>query len=348
MSEVLVTGGTGFVGHHVVRRLAAEGFTVRVLARASSPTKLLAGLPVAIVHGDLTDPPSLQRAVKGCSAVFHVAADYRLWARHPEELYRSNVQGTEELLKASRQAGVERVVYTSTVGTLDFSKNGQPATESEVPDPATLSGPYKKSKFLAEQVALRYAREGLPVVIVNPSAPVGEGDRKPTETGKMILDFLNRKMPAYIETGLSLVDVRDVAEGHLAALRRGRPGERYILGGRNMSFREILETLGKMSNLPSPSLRLPYGVALCAGVVDSWIARILHREPRIPLEGVKMARHKMYVSSAKAELELGFRAGPIEPALERAVVWFGENGYLSSAGSEGATRLPPSENAGNQ
>ena len=332
MPEVLVTGGTGFVGHHVVRRLAGEGFTVRVLARQSSPTSLLEGLPVGIVRGDLTDPSSLQRAVKGCSAVFHVAADYRLWARRPEELYSSNVQGTEELLKAARQAGVERVVYTSTVGTLDFSRNGRPATENDVADPKTLAGPYKKSKFLAEQVALRYAQEGFPVVIVNPSAPVGEGDRKPTETGKTILDFLNRKMPAYIETGLNLVDVRDVAEGHLAALRRGQPGERYILGGFNMSFRGILEVLGKITRLPVPSLRLPYGAALVAGYVDSWIAKSLNREPRIPLEGVKMARHKMYVSTAKAEQELGFRASPIEPALERAIGWFRQNGYVGSTG----------------
>jgi dihydroflavonol-4-reductase len=329
MSRILVTGGTGFVGHHVARRLVQEGYEVRVLARPASPRGLLRDLPVEIVRGDLTDPASLQPAVAGCSAVCHVAADYRLWARHPEELYRSNVDGTEQLLLASREAGVERVVYTSTVGTLDFSRNGKPATEDDNADPATLAGPYKKSKFMAEQVALRFAREGYPVVIVSPSAPVGEGDRKPTETGKMIVDFLNRRMPAYIDTGLNLVDVRDIAEGHLAALRQGRPGERYILGGSNMSFREILETLGRIANLPVPFLRMPYGVALCAGVVDSWIAGLLDRTPRIPLEGVKMARHKMYVSSTKAERELGYHAGPVEPALERAVRWFAENGYIA-------------------
>ncbi|MBI3935001.1 MAG: NAD-dependent epimerase/dehydratase family protein, partial [Acidobacteria bacterium] len=259
MSRILVTGGTGFVGHHVARRLVREGYDVRVLARPTSPAQLLEGIPVEIVRGDLTDPASLRPAVAGCSAVFHVAADYRLWARRPEELYRSNVDGTEQLLRASREAGVERVVYTSTVGTLDFSRNGKPAAEQDIANPETLAGPYKKSKYMAEQVAMRFAREGFPVVIVNPSAPVGEGDRKPTETGKMILDFLNRKMPAYIDTGLNLVDVHDVAEGHLAALRHGRPGERYVLGGRNMSFREILKTLGKISHLPPPSLRLPYG-----------------------------------------------------------------------------------------
>jgi dihydroflavonol-4-reductase len=346
MSRVLVTGGTGFVGHHVARRLLEEGYAVRVLARTSSPATLLAGLAIEIVYGDLTDPPSLRRAVEGCAAVFHVAADYRLWARNPDELFRSNVDGTENLLEAARQAGVERVVYTSTVGTLDFSKNGRPASEDDVANPATLAGHYKKSKFLAEQVALRFARQGFPVVIVNPSAPVGEGDRKPTETGKMILDFLNRKMPAYIDTGLSLVDVRDVAEGHLAALRRGQPGQRYILGGRNMSFREILETLGRISNLPAPSIRMPYAVALCAGMVDSWMARLLNREPRIPLEGVKMARHKMYVSSAKAEAELGYRPGPIEPALERAIEWFRSSGYVS-AGNREKNGSQPAEHSGN-
>jgi dihydroflavonol-4-reductase len=328
MSRILVTGGTGFVGHHVAGRLVRDGYDVRVLARPTSPIKLLDGIPVEIVRGDLTDADSLRSAVAGCTAVFHVAADYRLWARHPEELYRSNVDGTENLLRAARAAGVEKVVYTSTVGTLDFSKNGEPVTEEDVADPSTLAGPYKKSKYMAEQLALRFASEGYPVVIVNPSAPVGEGDRKPTETGKMIVDFLNRKMPAYIDTGLNLVDVRDVAEGHLAALRLGRSGERYVLGGRNMSFHEILETLGKIAKLPSPTMRMPYGVALCAGVVDSWFSRLLGRAPRIPLEGVKMARHKMYVQSTKAERELGYHPGPVEPALERAIRWFEENGYV--------------------
>ena len=330
MAKVLVTGGTGFVGHHVARRLVRESYDVRVLARPASPVALLQEIPVEIVRGDLTDPASLRAAVQGCSAVFHVAADYRLWARRPEELYRSNVEGTEQILQAARDGGVEKVVYTSTVGTLDFSRNGKPATEDDSADPATLSGPYKKSKYLAEQVALRFAREGYPVVIVNPSAPVGEGDRKPTETGKMILDFLNRKMPAYIDTGLNLVDVHDVAEGHLAALRRGQPGERYVLGGRNMSLREILETLATIAHLPAPKIQMPYGVALCAGVVDSWVSRLLGRTPRIPLEGVKMARHKMYVSSAKAERDLGYHPGPVEPALERAVRWFVENGYVAA------------------
>ncbi|HWP85061.1 MAG TPA: hopanoid-associated sugar epimerase [Terriglobia bacterium] len=333
MSRILVTGGTGFVGHHVVRRLAQEGFPVRVLARPASPLQLLRGVAAEIVRGDLTDPESLRAAVTGCTAVFHVAADYRLWARHPQELYRSNVEGTERLLQAARQAGVAKVVYTSTVGTLDFSRNGRPAQESDVAQPESLAGPYKHSKFLAEQVALRYAQEGFPVTIVNPSAPVGEGDRKPTETGKMILDFLNRKMPAYIDTGLNLVDVRDVAEGHLLAFRNGRPGERYILGGHNLSFREILETLGRIARLSPPSWRMPYAVALGAGVLDSWLAGLLGRAPRIPLEGIRMARHTMYVSSEKAQRELGYRISPLEPALERAIRWFEQNGYVRHRGA---------------
>jgi dihydroflavonol-4-reductase len=324
----LVTGGTGFIGHHVVRRLIAEGYDVRILARASSPRTLLEGLPVEFAVGDLTDAASLRGAVAGCSAVFHVAADYRLWVRNPDELYRSNVEGTEALLRACRDAGVERVVYTSTVGTLHFSTDGKSAAEKDLADPATLAGPYKKSKFLAEQVALRFAEQGLPVVIVSPSAPVGEGDRKPTETGKMILDFLNRQMPAYIDTGLNLVDVRDVADGHLAAFRTGRPGERYILGGRNMSLREILETLARLTGLAAPRMQVPYWTALAAGLAESWVSKAVGRTPRIPLEGVKMARYKMYVDSSKAQRELGYRPGPVEPALERAIRWFAEHGYV--------------------
>ncbi|MBI1955949.1 MAG: NAD-dependent epimerase/dehydratase family protein, partial [Acidobacteria bacterium] len=282
MSKVLVTGGTGFIGSHVVRRLCGEGFSVRVLARPTSLLGSLEGLPLEIATGDLRDRQSLERAVRDCQTVFHVAADYRLWVRDPKQLYRSNVEGTENLLAVAREAGISRMVYTSTVGTIGFPRNGAEGTEENFPDPRTLSGPYKKSKFLAEQGALRYAREGFPVVIVNPTAPVGEGDRKPTETGKMILDFLNRRMPAYIDTGLNLVDVRDVAVGHLAALRHGKPGERYILGGRNMSFKQILDTLAQITGLASPRWRLPYGIALCAGAVDSWVARFTGRPPRIP------------------------------------------------------------------
>jgi len=264
--------------------------------------------------------------VDGCEAVFHVAADYRLWALNPQELYRNNVEGTEKILAASKAAGVSRVVYTSTVGTIGFHANGTPASEADLPDRQALVGAYKTSKFQAEQVTLRYAGEGLPVVIVNPSAPVGEGDRKPTDTGRIIVDFVNRKMPAYMDTGLNLVDVRDVAEGHLLAFRKGRPGERYILGGRNMHFKEILDTLARITGISSPRLRIPYGVAWWAGAVNGVFSQVTGQRPMVPLDAVRIARHKMFVTSAKAERDLGYRTGPVEAALERAVKWFHERG----------------------
>ncbi len=322
MGSILVTGGTGFIGNHLVRKLCQENYCVRVMARPTSNLDCLRSLPVEVVSGDLTRKKTLLEAVKGCETVYHVAADYRLWARHPEELYRNNVEGTENLLSAAFESGVRRFVYTSTVGTIAFPDDGGEGTEEQFASPGQLSGHYKRSKFQAEQIALRYAREGRPVVVVNPTAPVGERDLRPTDTGKIILDFLNRKMPAFIDTGLNLVDVRDVAEGHLQAMVRGRPGERYILGGRNMSLREILKALSAITGIPAPRVRLPYGVALCAGALDTFVARFTGWPPRVPLEGVRMARHKMYASSAKAERELGYRHGPIEDALERAVEWF--------------------------
>jgi dihydroflavonol-4-reductase len=322
----LVTGGTGFVGSHVVRRLCAEGYSVRVLARPTSPLSLIESLPIEVVRGDLLDPESLRKAVAGCDTVFHVAADYRLWARNPREIFRNNVEGTERLLAAAREAGVSRLVYTSTVGTIGFHANGTPATEADFPQPAALVGAYKCSKFQAEQVALRYAHEGFPVVIVNPSAPVGEGDRKPTDTGRIILDFINRKMPAYLDTGLNLSDVRDVAEGHLLALRHGKPGERYILGGENLHFKEILGSLARITGISAPRHRIPYGVAWCAGAVNLAFSQVTGWPPRIPFDGVRIARHKMFVSSAKAERELGYRPSPVAGALERAVRWFRDQG----------------------
>ncbi len=330
MAKTLVTGATGFVGSHVARRLCEQGHRVRVLAREASPLDALHELPVEVVHGDLREIGSLEGAVAGCSAVFHVAADYRLWAPDKQELYRSNVEGTENLLCAARAAGVERVVYTSTVGTLRFTRDGRPSAERDRADWKALAGDYKRSKFLAEQAALRHAREGLEVVIVNPSTPVGEGDRRPTESGKMILDFLNRRMPAYLDTGLNLVDVRDVAEGHLLAYEKGRAGERYILGGENMSLKEIFDLLGRLSGLPSPKLRMPYTVARLAAGMDEWLSGIRRTAPRIPLEGVKMARYKMYVRSDKARQELGYNPGPVEAALQRAVDWYGGHGYVQA------------------
>ena len=322
MPKFLVTGGTGFIGSHVVRRLCTQQYDVRVLARSTSSLQNIEGLPIEIVRGDLTDRASLDRAVEGCQVVFHVAADYRLWSRTPKDLYRNNVEGTENLLASSFANGVIRVVYTSTVGTIAFPEDGSGGSEDNFPEPSQLSGHYKRSKFQAEQVALRYANEGHPVVIVNPTAPVGECDSKPTETGKMIVDFLNRKMPAYIDTGLNIVDVGDVAEGHILAMVKGEPGSRYILGGRNMTLKEILDTLSQITGIPAPKVQLPYALAYCAGIADTFLSRITRQPPRIPLEGVKMAKYKMFVNSGKAERELGYRPARIEQALERAIQWF--------------------------
>ncbi len=328
MPKILVTGGTGFVGSHVARRLCEEGFAVRALTRSTSSLDALESLALETVQGDLRDVDSLRRAVSGCSSVFHVAADYRLWARDPRDLYRNNVDGTKNLLQVAAEANVERFVYTSTVGTLRFTEDGRPVAENDVATLHSLVGHYKRSKFLAEQVVLRYAADGFPVVIVSPSTPVGEGDRKPTATGKMILDFLLGRMPAYIDTGLNLVDVQDVAEGHLLAWRKGCAGERYILGGCNMSLREILESLASITGLPTPKIRLPHWAALVAGALDTGLASLLGRPPRIPLEAVKMARYKMYVSTEKARRELGYDPSPVEPALVRSVEWYRGNGYL--------------------
>jgi len=327
MRKVLVTGGSGFIGSHVARRLRAEGFAIRALVRATSSTASLSGVAAEIYQGDLRDADSLRQAVRGCEGVFHVAADYRLWADNKNELYESNVGGTENLLRAASEAGVARFVYTSTVGVLRFSKSGEVATESDSASLDSLAGHYKRSKFLAENAVLRYANNGFPAVIVNPSAPVGEGDIKPTETGKIILDFMRGRMPAYVDTGLNLVDVRDVAEGHLLGWYKGAVGERYILGGEDMSLCEILEALAPMVGRPAPKLRVPFAVALAAGYLSTGVAMISRRPPRIPLEGVKMSCYKMYVSSDKARRGLGYRPSPPGPALERAVAWFRDNGY---------------------
>ena len=331
---MLVTGATGFVGSHLTRLLAARGEPVRVLTRAStraaSGFDALAGVPAERVTGDLRDAASLRAAVDGVDCVFHVAADYRLWAADPSEIYESNVQGTRKLLAAARAARVRKFVYTSTVATIAV-----PVAAGALPDESTraslsqMIGHYKRSKFLAEQEALSAAADGFPVVIVNPTAPVGPADWKPTPTGKIILDFLNGKMPAYVDTGLNVVPVEDVAQGHILAAERGRPGERYILGGRNMTLKEILEALAHLTGRPAPRVRLPHAVAFAAACADHVFSRALGREPQIPLDGVRMARHKMFVSTSKAAHELGFQAGSPEAALERAVHWYEENGYVT-------------------
>lgn len=326
---VLVTGASGFVGGHVARRLVEEGAAVRVLVRSSSNTSALEDLNVEKVVGDLTDRASLGAAVAGCRMVFHVAADYRLWVRHPREMYAANVKGTDHLLNAAAEAGVKRIVYTSTVGCLGWPADGGPANEETPVKLEDMVGHYKRSKFLAEQVALERARGGLPVVVVNPTAPVGEADWKPTPTGRIILDFLRGRMPAYIDTGLNLVDVRAVAAGHLSAACRGRIGERYLLAGRNMELKEILALLARLSGRRPPSVRLPWSLAYVAAAADTALSYVTGREPRAPLEGVKMARHKMYVASDKAARELGFQPGSVEEALDRAVHWFRERGYLN-------------------
>lgn len=278
-------------------------------------------LDVETATGDLRDAASLERAVKGCAAVFHVAADYRLWARDPKELYRSNVDGTRNLLAAARRAGVGRVVYTSTVGCIGIPHGGI-GDETMPVTLADMAGDYKRSKFLAEQVAAEFAREGMDVVIVNPTAPIGDHDVKPTPTGKIVLDFLNGQMPAFIDTGLNVVDVRDTAGGHLLAWERGRAGERYILGSENLTLAQILQKLAEITGRRAPSVRLPYAVAYCAGACSTAWAELTGTPPRVPMEAVRMARKKMWVTHEKARRELGFEPGPAEVALKRAVEWF--------------------------
>ena len=324
----LVTGGTGFVGSHVVRALLARGRAVRCLVRAESRRENLEGLPVEIVVGDLTDAASLVPALAGVRVLYHVAADYRLWTRNPHELYRANAGGTDNVLAAAAAAGVERVVYTSSVAALGLTRDGSPADETTPVERARIIGHYKKSKYDAEKVALSWAARGLPVVIVNPSTPVGEGDIKPTPTGQMIVDFLNRRMPAYVETGLNLIDVRDVAAGHLAAAEKGRVGERYILGNRDMTLREILETLARLTGLPAPRVRLPHWIPLAAAAVTTGAARVTGRPPRVSLESVRMSTHRMFFDAGKAVRELGLPQTSVEEALARAVAWFRERRYV--------------------
>jgi dihydroflavonol-4-reductase len=324
---VLVTGASGFIGGHVARLLVERGCAVRALVRPTSNLSAIADLPLERAEGDLRDIRSLRAAIQGCRQLFHVAADYRLWARDPRELYRSNVEGTRNALKAASEAHVEKVVYTSTVGTIGIPGSGRSGTEESPVSAAEMSGDYKRSKVGAEQVALEFAAQGLPVVIVNPTAPVGEGDLKPTPTGKIIVDFLRGAMPAYVDTGLNLVDVRDVAVGHLLAAERGRAGQRYILGARNMTLREILEALAGITGRRTPSLRVPYGLALGFSYAGTAWAGLTGREPRAPLEAVRMARKKMFVATDKAVRELGFQPGPVEEALRRAMQWFQRNRY---------------------
>jgi dihydroflavonol-4-reductase len=323
-----LTGATGFVGSHVARALAAQGADMRLLVRANSNTKNIDDVKADRVTGDLRDPASLEKGIAGCDVVFHVAADYRLWVRDPEEMYAANVEGTRAILEAARKNRVRRVVYTSSVATMGFTSKGQSADENSPVSLDNMIGPYKRSKFMAEQVAIEAARSGQDVVIVNPSTPVGERDIKPTPTGRIVVDFLKRKFPAYVDTGLNLVDVTECARGHLAALEKGRTGERYILGGENLTLKQILDKLAAITGLPSPTVRVPYVLALATGVVHEIITgRIRGREPRATIDAVRMGRKKMFVSSAKAERELGWKHAPVDDALRRAADWFRANGY---------------------
>jgi dihydroflavonol-4-reductase len=323
----LVTGATGFLGSHVTRQLVARGDDVRVLMRPSSNNRAISDLSLEYVTGDLRDPASLERAMNGVKRVFHVAADYRLWARRSREIYDSNVGGTKNLLAAAKKAGIEQLVYTSTVATIAVDRPELP-NESTDAKLAEMIGHYKRSKWMAEQEVLQSAKEGLLAIIAMPTTPVGPWDWKPTPTGKIILDFLNGKMPGYVETGLNFVGVEECAAGHLLISGKGKIGERYLLGAENLTLKEVLDTLAKLTGLAAPSMKIPHGVALGVAYVSSAFSRLVGTEPRIPVEGVKIAQHKMFVDCSRAQRELGFQPGTVVAALERAVRWYQANGYI--------------------
>jgi dihydroflavonol-4-reductase len=325
--DVLVTGGTGFVGANLVRELLADGHTVRVLARRGGDRRALEGCRVEIVEGDLLEDESVRAAVAGARRVYHVAADYRLWAPDSAVLYRANVDGTRAVLAAAAEAGAERIIYTSTVGAVGIPKDGSPGDERTPVSLADMVGAYKASKFLAERVADEWAARGAPVITVNPSAPVGPWDVKPTPTGQMIVDFLKGKMVASLDTGLNLVHVRDVARGHILAGDRGRVGQRYILGHRNLPLLEIFQMLATLTGIPAPRFRVPYAVAWLTAVGMEGLARLRGGAPQVPLTAVRMARKRMYFSAAKAVTELGLPQTPVEQALRDGVDWFVERGY---------------------
>jgi dihydroflavonol-4-reductase len=327
--KALVTGATGFVGAAVARALSSAGWQVRVLVRGGSDRSNLGALPVEVVEGDLTDPKSLERALEGCAGLFHVAADYRLGARDPAPLYRTNVDGTRNILNAARTVGVPRIVYTSSVATIGIPSDGSPGEERTPVALSNMIGHYKRSKYLAEEVAREAVQSGMSVVIVNPSTPVGPGDIKPTPTGQLVLDAARGRMPAYVDTGLNVVHVDDVAAGHLLAFERGRAGERYILGGEDMTLQTILAQIARLVGRTPPRVRLPYAAVLPVAYLAEGFAKISGRSGRVTLEGVRMSRKRMFFSSAKAASELGYRWRPPLEAFEDAVRWFRERGLLS-------------------
>ncbi len=328
--STLVTGAAGFLGSHVTRQLVARGDDVRVLLRASSTNRAIADLPLEYVTGDLRDPASLDRAMKGVKRVFHVAADYRLWAKRKQDIYDSNVGGTKNLLDAAKRAGVEQLIYTSTVATIAVDRLQHPNefTDAKLEE---MVGHYKRSKWMAEKEALGAAKSGLPVIVAMPTTPVGPWDWKPTPTGKIILDFLNGKMPGYVKTGLNFIGVEECAAGHLLIAEKGKVGERYLLGGENLTLKQMLDTLAKITGLRAPILKIPHGLALGVAYANTALSRLVGREPGIPVEGVKIARHMMFVDCARAKGELGFQAGPVAAALERAVRWYEANGYIAKS-----------------
>ena len=326
--KIFVTGATGFVGHHVAKALADQGADLRLLVRKSSKLSNLEGISGDTVVGDLAKPESYAPALQGCDAVMHVAADYRLWIRDPDTMYRANVDGTRDLLKLAREARVRRVAYTSSVATMAFRTDGIVVNEDT---PVTLDhmvGHYKRSKFLAEQQAIAAAQDGQQVIILNPTTPIGPNDAKPTPTGRIFVDFLNRKFPAYVDTGLNLVDVSEVARTHVAALEVGKPGRRYILGGENLTLKQILDKMSAITGIPSPTTKIPFAVAAAYAFFEETITgKIRGKEPRATLEEVRMGRKKMFASSARAQQELGFKILPVYPAMRAAIDWFRANGY---------------------
>ena len=326
--KIFVTGATGFVGSHVAQQLSRDGADLRILIRPTSKLENLAGLPAETVVGDLLQVEALRTAIRGCEAVMHVAADYRLWVTDPETMLATNVTGTRELLRLAREENCRRVVYTSSVATIGFFSDGRISDEVTPVSLADMVGHYKRSKFLAEQEAVAAARQGQQVIILNPTTPIGSGDIKPTPTGRIVVDFLKRKFPAYMDTGLNLVDVNEVARTHVHALEAGRPGERYILGGENLTLKQILDKMSAITGLPSPTMRVPHSVAMIFALCDQTITgKMRGQEPRATVEAVRMGRKMMFVSSAKAERELGFRVVPVYPALRSAIDWFRAHGY---------------------
>jgi dihydroflavonol-4-reductase len=326
--KVFLTGASGFVGHHVAKALAAEGADLRLLVRKTSNLKNLEGIRGETHVGDLAEPESIRLALADCDAVMHVAADYRLWIPDPAAMYKANVDGTRELLRLAHEARVPRFVYTSSVATMHFRTDGMVINEDTPVSLDDMVGHYKRSKFMAEQEAIKAAEGGQRVVILNPTTPVGPNDWKPTPTGRIFVDFLNRKFPAYVDTGLNLVDVSEVARTHVAALRVGQPGRRYILGGENLTLKQILDKMSAITGIPSPKTKIPFAIAATYAFFEEWITgRIRGKEPRATLEEVRMGRKKMFASSARAQQELGFRIVPVYAAMRAAIDWFRANGY---------------------